>query len=125
MHVGLIVTTLTSLAFEPMLGIHIAIGFAFGLPVCAHLAQRSRSSMRLVRQLAHFGQMMDPKGRLALADATLAVLTLAMLASGFLDWSIGHPTRIRWHALTGFGLAAYLLVHTLNRRMRLRTSRIH
>jgi hypothetical protein len=60
-----------------------------------------------------------------LADALLAVLTIAMLVSGFWDWSIGHPTRIRWHAVTGVVLAGLLLVHTIGRRSRLRSSNVH
>ena len=50
--------------------------------------------------------------------------TIGMLASGLWDWAAGHPTRIRWHALTGVGLAVYLLVHTLRRRARMRRSLI-
>jgi len=92
--------------------------------VCAHLAQRRRSSMRLVRQCARFGQMMEAQWRLPSADAVLTAFALAMLASGFSDWSIGHPTKIRWHALMGFALAGHLLVHALNRRKRLETSRV-
>jgi hypothetical protein len=47
-----------------------------------------------------------------------------MLASGFWDWSLGHPTRIRYHALVGVGLAVLLLVHSVTRRKRLRTSKV-
>jgi len=63
-----------------------------------------------------------PASRLALADALLAVITAGMLVSGFWDWFAGHPTRIRWHAITGIVLAILLLVHTVRRWSRLRRS---
>jgi len=62
--------------------------------------------------------------RLAVADALLAAVTVAMLVSGFWDWSLGHPTRIRWHAFAWFLLAPLLVVHTLRRWARLRSSRV-
>ncbi len=65
-----------------------------------------------------------PAGRLALADALLAAVTVGMLVSGFRDWSAGHPTRIRWHAITGVVLAIALLVHTVRRWSRLRRSKV-
>lgn len=43
-----------------------------------------------------------------------------MLVSGFWDWFAGHPTKIRWHAITG----VVLPVHTARRRSRLRRSRV-
>ena len=51
-------------------------------------------------------------------------LTAVLLASGLYDWIAGHPTRIRWHALTGVALAGLLLVHTLRRRRRLYRSSV-
>jgi hypothetical protein len=68
--------------------------------------------------------VLEPQGRLADADAVLTALTVGMLVSGFRDWSIGHPTKLRWHAITGLALAGCLMMHTLNRRGRLRTSRV-
>jgi hypothetical protein len=47
-----------------------------------------------------------------------------MLASGLRDWLAGHPTRIRWHAITGVALTALLAVHTARRRSRLRRSEV-
>jgi len=52
------------------------------------------------------------------------VITVGMLVSGFWDWSAGHPTRIRWHAVTGIVLAILLLIHTVRRRSRLRGSSV-
>ena len=63
-------------------------------------------------------------GRLALADLLLAVITAGMLVSGFWDWSAGHPTKIRWHAITGVVLAILLLARTVRRRSRLRRSAV-
>jgi hypothetical protein len=47
-----------------------------------------------------------------------------MLLSGFIDLGIGHPTRIRWHAISGVALAIWLVAHTLRRRARLRNSHV-
>ncbi len=124
-HIGLIATTAVSMVFEPIvLTIHIAVGLGFAALVVAHIYQRRRVSARLSRRLFRLRGLARPGGRLAVADALLAALTVGMLVSGFWDWGIGHPTRIRWHALTGFVLLAYLCVHTLNRRQRLRYSQV-
>jgi hypothetical protein len=124
-HLGLIATTAVSMVFEPMvLTIHIAVGLAFAALVAVHIYQRRRVSVSLTRQLFRPRSVAQPSGRLAVADALLAALTLGMLVSGFWDWAIGHPTRIRWHALTGVVLLVYLCVHTVNRRHRLRYSQV-
>jgi hypothetical protein len=115
-----------SLVFEPLvLAIHIAVGLAFAVLAIAHLVQRRRVSARLLARLSRPGRTLaGPAGRLALADALLAALAAAMLASGFWDWSVGHPTRIRWHAITGVVLTVLLVVHTARRRSRLRRSKV-
>ena len=111
-HLGLIATLVVSLMFEPLvLAIHIAVGLVFAVLAGLHLAQRRRVSARLL-------------ARLALADLLLAVITAGMLASGFWDWFAGHPTKIRWHAITGVVLAILLVVHTIRRRSRLRRSAV-
>jgi len=104
-HLGLIVTASVSLAFETVLTLHIVIGLAFAVLVVTHLLQRRRASVMVASRLARFRSWHRPGGRLALADALLALVTVAMLVSGFWDWSLGHPTRIRWHALSGIVLA--------------------
>jgi len=104
---------------------HVVFGLAFIALVAAHLAQRRRISVNLARRLKRFDVFLRRGGRLALSDAALLVLTIAMLASGFVDLGIGHPTRIRWHALSGVALAIYLTVHTLRRRSRLGTSQVN
>ena len=121
-HLGLIGTLVVSLVFEPLvLAIHIAVGLVFAVLTGLHLAQRRRVSASL---LARVGILARPAGRLALADLLLAVITAGMLVSGFWDWSAGHPTRIRWHAITGVVLAILLLAHTVRRRSRLRRSAV-
>lgn len=124
MHLALIVAALTSLVFEFVLTVHIVLGLIFIGFVVIHLIQRRRTSSRLARSLWRVRDWSRSPVRLALADLTLTVASVAMLASGFWDWSLGHPTKIRWHALTGFGLAAFLLIHSYRRRRRLRVSRV-
>ena len=121
-HLGLMLTLVVSLVFETVLTIHIVVGLIFVGLVVAHLGQRRRSSVRLVRRLRQVGTLHHRPGRLALADTLLALLTAAMLISGFWDWIGGQPTTIRWHALTGIALAVLVVAHTLRRRTRLRTS---
>jgi hypothetical protein len=124
-HLGLIGTVIVSLAFEPLvLAIHIAVGLAFAVLAGMHLAQRRRVSASLLGRLARVRALARPAGRLALADLLLAVITAGMLVSGFWDWFAGHPTKIRWHAITGIVLAILLLVHTVRRWSRLRRSKV-
>src|SRR5690242_12378834 len=122
-HLGLVGTTIVSLVFEPLiLTIHIVLGLAFAVLAVAHLVQRRRVSARLLARLSRPGRTLA--GRLALADALLAAMTAGMLASGFWDWSAGHPTRIRWQAISGIVLTVLLAVHTVRRRSRLRRSKV-
>jgi hypothetical protein len=123
-HLGLISTAVVSLAFEPILTIHILLGLVFAVLVGAHLIQRRRITGKLASRLLRVRTLNRPGGRLAVADALLVTVTLAMLVSGFWDWSLGHPTRIRWHAISGLVLSGFLLVHTLRRGKRLRSSRV-
>jgi hypothetical protein len=123
-HLTLMVTAAVSLALEPLLTLHVVLGLVFVGFVAVHLAQRRRVSAVLVSRLRTLRSLPTPGGRLALADAALGILTLAMLASGLWDWGVGHPTRFRWHAITGVLLAGFLLVHSVRRRSRLRSSRV-
>ena len=108
--------------FEPLvLAIHIAVGLAFAVLASMHLTQRRRVSGRL---LARVRILARPAGRIALADLLLALVTVGMLVSGFWDWFAGHPTKIRWHAITGVVLAILLVAHTVRRRRRLRRSTV-
>jgi hypothetical protein len=117
-HLALLATGTTSLVLEPVVTVHVVLGLAFVGLVVVHLLQRRQVSMALVRRLPRLAGWGGGSGRLALADALLVALTAVMLASGLYDWIAGHPTRIRWHALSGVVLAGLLLVHTLRRRRR-------
>ena len=123
-HLGLMVTTVVSLILEPILTVHIVLGLAFTVLVVVHLVQRRRIGATLARRLGALRGLARKPDRLAVADAMLTLFTLAMFISGIWDWVLGHPTRIRWHAITGVVLAGFLLVHTLRRWRRLRTSHI-
>jgi hypothetical protein len=118
------VTVVVSLCFEFVLTVHIVVGLLFVALVVAHLVQRRRISTKLLQRLTHFTTAQSKLGRMAVSDALLAVLTIAMLVSGFVDLALGHPTQIRWHALLGVALTVYLVVHTLRRRTRLKSSAI-
>ena len=124
MHLGLIATVVISLVFEPILTIHIVVGLAFTALVVAHLVQRRRMTGNLATRLLRVRTLNRPAGRLAVADGVLLIVTLAMVVSGFWDWSLGHPTRIRWHAISGVVLGVLLLIHTVRRRKRLRSSQV-
>jgi hypothetical protein len=123
-HLGLIVTAVTSLTFEFVLTAHIILGLVFVGFVLVHLAQRRRISNRLIRRLAKVRLLNQPQGRLSVADLVLALLTVGMLASGLWDWLLDHPTRIRYHALLGVGLAILLVTHSVARWKRLRKSHV-
>jgi hypothetical protein len=123
-HVGLIATVAVSLAFEPVLALHILLGLTFVGLVVIHLGQRRRVSTRLLKRLRANPAPSSPSARLAAADVVLLAITAVMLASGLWDWLAGHPTRTRWHAISGVVLAGWLLLHTLRRRRRLLSSRI-
>jgi hypothetical protein len=123
-HLGLIVTALVALVFEPVLTIHIVVGLVFCALVVAHLVQRRQVSVSLLTRLGRFRTLHRPGGRRAIADVLLGLVTIGMLVSGLWDWSLGHPTRIRWHAITGIVLAVFLVAHTVRRRVRLRSSQI-
>ncbi len=123
-HLLLILTAAVSLALEPIIALHVALGLAFVALVGAHLAQRRRTSVALLKRLKRPSALHRRGGRLLLSDLLLLTLTAGMLVSGLWDWSAGHPTRIRWHALTGVVLAGYLAGHTVRRRRRLRASTV-
>jgi len=117
-------SVVVSLVFEFVLTVHVVVGLLFVALVICHLVQRRRITGKLARRLTKFTTTQGRLARMALSDALLTVLTLGMLASGFIDVALGHPTQIRWHAILGVVLTAYLVVHTLRRRTRLRSSAI-
>ena len=123
-HVGLALSAAVSLAVEPILSLHIVTGLAFIALVGTHLLQRRRVSASLLSRLVHPSGWLSPSGRLAAADLLLTGLTTAMFSSGLWDWLTGHPTRVRWHAITGVLLTGFLLLHTVRRRSRLRIPQV-
>lgn len=123
-HLGLMASVIVSLSFEFILTVHIVVGLIFVALVIGHLVQRRKISGKLARRLTRFTTSQGRLGRMAISDALLALLTLAMLGSGFVDVALGHPTQIRWHALLGVALTVYLVVHSLRRRNRLKSSAI-
>jgi hypothetical protein len=123
-HVLLIVTAVGALVVEPVLTLHVVVGLVFVALVAVHLLQRRRTSARLLRRIIDLKGLHRRPARLAMADMILLLVTAAMLASGVWDWVLGHPTRVRWHAISGVLLAAYLVVHTLRRRTRIRRSQV-
>jgi hypothetical protein len=122
-HLALLATVVTSLIFEPMLTLHIALGLVFVGLVIAHLAQRRRTTRRLLKAVAARRPLSTPVARLAWSDALLAGLTAVMFGSGLWDWLVG-PTHVRWHAISGVVLAIVLGIHTVRRRRRLARSSV-
>jgi hypothetical protein len=123
-HVALLVTVLLSLALEPVLTLHIAVGLVFVGFVVVHLMQRRRTSRRLLRSLSSHIPLASPTSRLAWSDLALGALTAVMLSSGLWDWLDGR-TRIRWHAISGVVLTVVLAIHTVRRRRRLTRSAVN
>jgi hypothetical protein len=117
--------------------IHIALALAFFGLVVVHLAQRRRTTVRLAAQFAHLRSWFKPRGRLALSDLILLLLTLNVMVSGTVDWLVGYNTAfplrtltglpvdyIGWHTLSTVVLIVYLVVHLVRRRKHFRISHI-
>ena len=124
-HLLLISTAIISLAFESSQQIHILLGLIFIVFIGFHFAQRRKISKVLVQQLFNVQKLTNPLVRLALSDLLLTFLSVGMLGTGLLDWWLGHPTKIRWHAIFGILLTIYLIIHSVRRRKRIRVSQIH
>ena len=121
-HLLLVAAATASLVLEPELTAHILLGLGFVGLVVAHLLQRRRIVRALLRQLPRLP--VARATRIAQADLWLTIATMAMLVSGLVDWGLGHPTRIRWHAIFGVLLTITLVVHTARRRRRLHRSHV-
>ena len=112
---------------------HLVIGSAFVGLVVIHVAQRRRTVLRLLGNLARPVTWLN-RGRLAWSDLILALVTLNVLASGMYDLvtgnqvilhprSAGIPFRdIGWHVSAALLLLAYLCVHVARRWARIRRS---
>lgn len=112
-------TAVISLALEPVLALHVIVGLVFVGLVLIHVAQRRRVSTRLLGRLRAHPLPASRTSRLAIADLLLLAVTTVMLTAGLWDVLAGHPTRIRWHAISGVLLAGMLVAHALRRRRRL------
>ena len=139
-HLGLMAGfagSLLALVFTRGLTLHVLVGVAFVVLAAVHVWQRRRTVHSLLGHLAHASRVVRPRGRLALSDLALACLTLNVLVSGLVDWlrgektslplqDLGMPDRfVSWHTVSAVALCAYLVVHVVRRRRRLRTSFIH
>ena len=92
--------------------------------VVAHLVQLKKISTALTKQFLKVRIWKNRQSRLAMSDFLLAFLSAGMLISGLFDWWLGHPSKIRWHAIFGVLLTAHLILHSVRRRKRLRVSQI-
>ena len=113
-------TAAISLAFQRQYTIHELIGLLFVPFVIIHVAQRWVQFKGLLFQLSKLKKVFTAVYRKAVNDTLLVFLTAGMLISGLWDWRIGHPTKIRWHAIFGVLLAIDLLVHAFRRRHKIR-----
>ena len=111
--------------------VHAIIGLLVLALVVVHLTQRRHTVRRLLARL--FGRPSGRQSRQAVADATLWLLTLNAMVSGFADFLVGHAILAplpgpyifqKWHAMSAIVLLVYVIVHVGRRRKRLRTSRI-
>jgi hypothetical protein len=135
-HLWLIISFLLSLITFPLhLSIlaHISFGLLFAGLVVAHLRQRRRTVRMLWRDIKRVVAWIKPRGRMAWADVGLVVVTLNVVVSGFADYfnhnqpvmiPLGFISPIRWHAVSSIALLVLLVVHTLRRAKRLRTSQV-
>jgi hypothetical protein len=114
-YIFLLGTAAISLLFEAEYTIHEIVGLCFVPFLVIHLIQRRDYVTALLRQLLKFHKFLSSIYRKALNDLFLAFLTLGMLVSGLWDWRLGHPTKIRWHAIFGVLLAFDLMIHSLRR----------
>lgn len=112
--------------------VHIAFGLLFGGLVIAHLRHRHRMISVLLGDIRHFAKWITPRGRMAWADVVLLFVTVNVVVSGFFDYFEHRPVMIttgimnpiRWHVVSSLVLLVLLVVHTLRRWRRLRTSHV-
>jgi ABC-type multidrug transport system fused ATPase/permease subunit len=114
-NLALIATAVISLIFQQDYRLHILFGLIFIPFVIFHLWQRKDLISVLLKQLRKLEKITSQLSKKAFTDLLLAFLVLGMLVSGIWDWKLGHPTKIRWHAIFGVLLAAHLLVHSIRR----------
>ncbi len=110
---------------------HVVVGFAFGGLVVVHLLQRRHRIARMVTRIRRAGPRVEREIRLMASDTVLALLTLNVVVSGFVDWERGAQTMLplpqpfgRWHGISSIVLVGYLIVHVTRRWGRIRRSTI-
>jgi hypothetical protein len=134
-HLGLLLTAAASLGTLQLLHVKIAyhtvVGLVFVGLVVVHLIQRRHTIARMGTQLVRARTVIERRIRLTVSDLILFFITVNVLVSGIVDWGHGSPTRVplpipfeRWHADAAAALVAYLIVHVVRRRKRLRRSKI-
>ncbi len=112
---------------------HSIIGLIVLAIVLVHLTQRRHTVGRLLSQLFGRRKTMNHWLRLAESDAILWLLTLNAMVSGIADFVVGRTIFLpipgpfvlqKWHLMSVVVLLAYVIVHVIRRRKRLRTSHI-
>lgn len=134
--IGTFVAALVVLLYDPSsTTFHVVFGVAFVALVGVHLVQRRRTVRRLATQLTSLALLAKPRGRLALSDFILALLTVNVFVSGFANLitgrnipvplsALGLTVFIGWHGLSSIVLLIYLVLHIGRRRARLQRSHI-
>ena len=115
---------------------HLVVGLGFVALGGVHVAQRRHTVARLLGSLGRAHTWFRRRGRLAWSDLILALLALDVLVSGVWDLLSGsqvifHPRQVGiplrdmgWHVLSALVLLAYLSVHVVRRRGRIRHTAI-
>jgi hypothetical protein len=112
---------------------HAVIGLLVLALVLVHLTQRRHAVQRLVSRLFGRQSSIGRQTRQAASDVILWLLTLNAMVSGVADFVVGHTIFLpipgpnvlqKWHAMSALILLAYVIVHVIRRRKRLRTSQI-
>jgi hypothetical protein len=98
-----------------------------------HLIQRRHTVRRLISRLIGRRGSTPTRARQAESDLILWLLVLNATISGVVDFVAGHTVYLpipgpsvlqKWHAMSVMALLAYVIVHVVRRRARLRNSRI-
>jgi hypothetical protein len=112
----LIAGGVVSLVFEPLaIAIHSIVGLIFMGTIGPHLWNRRtwiRGTWRRIRQRRRLSARLRWS---VWQSAVLLALAVVVTASGLWDW-LGVPTRIRWHAISGFILIGVVVWHAWTRR---------
>jgi hypothetical protein len=112
---------------------HAIIGLIVFALVIVHLTQRRHSVGRIITRLAGRRSPTGRQSRQDSSDLLLWIFTLNATVSGLADFVVGHAIYLpipgpfilqKWHTMSILILLAYVIVHVIRRRKRLRTSHI-